>query len=119
MYTPNVDNGDVMFFNDSPGVYSLHPIQWTGFLAGIQYYLPPTGKVWASLVVSDMNSNNAHLYGAKAKVFDSSRWASINLFGDVTPAVRLGLAFEWFHQTYVDGVDANNYRVQGSAYYIF
>jgi hypothetical protein len=41
------------------------------------------------------------------------------LFTDLTPAVRLGISFDWFNQTYVDGVDANNYRVQGSAFYLF
>jgi hypothetical protein len=71
VYTPNVDNGLVMFFNDA-GTYTLHPIQWTAFLAGIQYYLPPSGKVFASVNFSDMSSSNAHLYGAKNKVFVSS-----------------------------------------------
>ena len=30
-----------------------------------------------------------------------------------------GLEFAWFNQTYNDGVDANNYRAQGSAFFIF
>lgn len=114
-YTPNVDNGLVMFSADG----TLHPVQWTSYMVGAQYYLPPSGKVWLSGNYSHMSSSNAHAFGSPQKVWDKSNWADGNLFVDVTPAVRFGLGFSWFNQTYVDATDATNYRVQMSAFLLF
>ena len=119
VYTPNIDNGLALFHLDAMGNATLHPIQWTSYMVGLQYYLPPSGKVWLSANLSHMSSDNADDYGAATKVFNASTWYDGNLFIDVTPAVRLGAEFAVFDQTYVDGVDAKNYRVQGSAFYIF
>jgi len=114
-YTPNVDNGLVMFSADG----TLHPVQWTSYMVGAQYYLPPSGKVWLSANYSHMSSSNAHAFGSPQRVWDKSNWADGNVFVDVTPAVRLGVAFAWFNQTYVDATDATNYRVQMSGFLLF
>src|SRR5262249_41663838 len=114
-YTPDVDNGLVVF--DAMG--NLHTIQWTSAIVGLQYYLPPTGTVWVSANVSHMESDNAAANGKAAAVFKESNWADGNLFWDVNDAVRLGLEYAWFNQTYADGSDTSNHRVQLSAFYIF
>jgi hypothetical protein len=115
VYTPNVDNGLVMFVEDG----TLHPVQWTSFMVGAQYYLPPSGRVFVSANYSHMSSSNAHAFGPSNRVWDKSNWLDTNLFCDVTPAVRLGVTFDWFNQTYVDGTDATNYRAQFSGWLIF
>ncbi len=120
-YTPNVDNGLVLFYPDATaaGGFSLHPIQWTAELVGLQYYLPPSGKVWVSANYAHMHSDNAHLYGGAAKVWDTENWADGCLFVDLTSAVRLGGEFAWTSQKFVDGVKATDYRGQFSAFFIF
>jgi hypothetical protein len=115
MYTPDVDNGMVVY--DANG--QLHSIDWQSYLVGIQYYLPPTGHVFVSANYSAMKSNNITNYAPPAKVFNKSAWADGNLFVDLNKAVRIGLEYAWFHQTYGDGVKVTNHRGQLSAFYIF
>jgi hypothetical protein len=114
-YTANVDNGLVLFKADG----TLHPIQWTSYIVGAQYYLPVDGKVWVSGNYSHMSSDNAHAFGDPKKVFDKSDWVDGNLFFDITPAARIGLQLSWAQQAYVDGTDAKNYRAQFSGWLIF
>jgi len=95
VYTPNVDNGLVEFRADG----TLHAVQWTSFMVGVQYYLPPSGKAWLSANYSHLSSDNAHAFGPAAAVWDKSDWAEGNLFDD--------------------GSDATNYRTQLSGFLIF
>ncbi|HUJ62154.1 MAG TPA: hypothetical protein VLX92_26790 [Kofleriaceae bacterium] len=120
-YTANVDGGMVQWFADAaaPGGFSLHPIQWTSYIFGLQYYLPPSGKVWLSANYSHMESSNAHNFGATTKIWDHEDWADGNLFVDLTPAVRFGFEFAWTQQQFVDKTDATDYRGQFSAFYLF
>ncbi|MEO6573287.1 MAG: hypothetical protein ABIP89_05580, partial [Polyangiaceae bacterium] len=98
----------------------LHYIQWTSFIVGAQYYLPGLGgKAWLSGNFSRLTSSNAQFYTAAAKVRKSEEWFDINLFADVTPAVRLGLEYAHFNDAYVDGVHAIHHRAQMSAFYLF
>jgi hypothetical protein len=53
-YTPNVDPG-LVAFDRSEGI---HTINWQTFIVGIQYYLPPTGRVFVSGNYSQGKSNN-------------------------------------------------------------
>jgi len=115
VYTPDVDNGLIVF--DANG--ELHTIQWTSVLFGVQYYLPPDGKIFVSSNYSFMQSDNAAANGRAAAVFKESKWADGNLFFDLNAAVRLGLEYSWFNQTYADGTDTTNHRVQLSGFYIF
>jgi hypothetical protein len=119
-YAANIDNGLVAF--DAVDK-SLHTINWMSWMAGFQYYLPPTGWLWVSGNISGMKSTNigdfANQYGTAAKVFGKSLWADGNVFVDVNKAVRLGAELAYFKQTYADGHDAHNYRGQFSAFYIF
>ncbi|HVW28227.1 MAG TPA: hypothetical protein VHC69_22845 [Polyangiaceae bacterium] len=115
-YTPDIDPGIVTF--DSDG--NLHPINWQSYMVGLQYYLPPSGKIWISGNYSHMKSNNAADYVAdKSTVFTKSDWVDGNIFWDALPPLRLGVEYAYFHQTYGDDKTAKNHRVQFSAWYMF
>jgi hypothetical protein len=114
-YPADIDNGLVMF--DKSG--NLHTIGWQSFMVGLQYYLPPSGKVWLSANYSRMKSHNAAGLGTAASIFGKSQWADVNLFWDAIPQVRFGLEGAWFEQTYADAQKAHNYRVQFSSFFLF
>jgi hypothetical protein len=110
-----VDPGLVMFGTDG----SLNAIKWRAFIVGIQYYLPPTGRLWVSANYSDMFSSNIWEYAAAGSVFERSHWADANVFWDATNAIRFGLGYSWFRQYRVNGDSATDNRVQFSAFYLF
>ncbi len=116
-YTADIDNGLVTY--DSQG--HLHTIDWTSYIVGIQYYLPPSGKVWVSANYSGMKSDNAASYVStpSKSIFTKSHWVDANVFVDMTSAVRLGAEYAYFHQTYADGTPAKNTRLQFSGFYLF
>ena len=115
-YTPDVDNGLVTF--NSSG--QLHAIGWQSFILGLQYYLPPSGRVWISTNYSQMNSHNmSALATSPSTTFNASRWADGNIFWDITHNIRVGGEFAWFHQDYLNNVGANDYRGQLSFFYLF
>ena len=114
-YSPDVDNGLVEYTADG----ALHAVQWTSYIVGLQYYLPPKGHIWLAADYSHMESDNAARLGAAAKVWNASSWADGCLFVDVTPAVRLGAEVAYFDQTYVDSKRATDLRGQFSAFFLF
>jgi hypothetical protein len=117
-YAADIDNGMVTF--DASG--HVHTIDWQSYIVGVQYYLPPSGKVWVSANYSGMKSGNATSYvnaAGAAKIFDKSYWTDANVFCDVTSAVRLGAEYAFFHQTFGDGAAAKNTRLQFSGFYLF
>jgi hypothetical protein len=117
-YTPNVDPGLVAF--DSNGF--LHTINWQTLLIGLQYYLPPRGRLFVSGNYSRGNSNNiASLYHPNSPrqpwvnalgVFQSSQYVDGNLFLDITPAIRAGLSYQRVKQELTDGTSALNNRFE-------
>jgi hypothetical protein len=122
-YTPNVDPGLVAF--DSSGY--LRTINWRTFVVGIQYYLPPEGRIFVSGNYSQGKSDNiASLYhpispgqpwvNAQA-VFQSSRYVDGNVFFDITPAIRLGLSYQWLQQKLADGTTVHNHRYETTFLY--
>jgi hypothetical protein len=116
-YNQDFDNG-IAFF-DSSG--QLHFVQWTSYLIGAQYYLPGTkGHVFLSANYSHLHSDTTDKYFAKsAKVRQNEDWFDVNLFMDVTPAMRLGFEYANFNDQYEDGIHAINHRGQFSAFYIY
>jgi hypothetical protein len=115
-YTPNIDNGMVVFTADG----GAHLIQWQTFIVGAQYTLPGlSGRLWVSGNYSRSTSDNAHSYGAATAARSGEDFADANAFFDLTPAVRFGAEYAWFNDHYADGKDATNYRLQISAFYIF
>jgi hypothetical protein len=123
VYTPNIDNGLVTF--DVLGV--LHTIDWQAFTAGIQYYLPPSGRVFLALNFTESYSKNmSKLYpqgGTEiellTRVAKLSRYADANVFWDVTPAVRVGASFQYTTTEYIDGETPRNFRYMAQGLYFF
>jgi hypothetical protein len=123
LYGADIDNGLVSF--DTQGV--LHTIDWRAFKVGIQYYLPPSGRLTFSANYTLAHSSNmAKLFpkgGAEiellGRVADTSRYADVNLFWDVTPAARLGLSGQYTSVDYLDGDKPHNLRAMGQALYAF
>ncbi len=117
-YTANIDNGLVGYRGGA--VKAFQTVQWTSVLAGLQYYLPDCdGRMWLSANVAHIESDNARYMGAAAKTVRWETWADGNLFIDATPAVRFGLEYAYFLEQYTDGAQAENHRIQLSAFYIF
>jgi hypothetical protein len=116
-YPQDVDNGIAAFATDG----SLHLINWTSYILGLQYYLPGTGgHLWLAANYSHHESGNmGDFFPASAKVRKSEDWADGNVFADVTPAMRLGVEYAWFQDKYVDGNSGTNHRVQFSAWFIY
>jgi hypothetical protein len=96
-------------------------LQWTSYLLGLQYYFPGLkGRAWLSGNFSHMESSNTpKLFPGSAKVRGAEDWWDVNLFGDVTPAFRLGLEYAQFIDHYVDGNSPLNQRVQLSGFFLF
>jgi len=96
---------------------------------GLQYYLPPSGNFFLSANFSQMKSNNIASFlvapGATptaaqlGTVFNKVQWGDINLFWNVTPALRFGAEYAYFRETYADGLVVKNQRGQFSGYYVF
>ncbi|HXX66561.1 MAG TPA: hypothetical protein VEK07_05245 [Polyangiaceae bacterium] len=123
VYTPDIDNGLVTF--DTSGV--LHTIDWQTFMAGIQYYVPPMGRVILSANYTEGYSKNmASLYpqggaeiGLLTKVAKLLRYADANVLWDVTPAVRVGASFQYTTTEYIDGETPRNFRYMAQGLYFF
>ncbi|MGD0673874.1 MAG: hypothetical protein ABSC94_00555 [Polyangiaceae bacterium] len=124
-YTPDVDPGLVAF--DTNGI--LHTINWQTFIVGVQYYLPPTGRVFITGNYSRGNSNNiASLFHPDSPtqpwvnagaVFQSSWYVDGNIFFDITPAARVGLSYQRVTQAMADGTNAYNNRFEMTWLYFF
>ena len=123
LYTANIDDGLVSF--DTQGV--LHTIDWWAMRAGLQYYLPPTGRILISVNYTQSYSGNmSKLFprgGAEiellTRVANRSHYADLNLMWDATPAIRLGLSGQYTQVVYLDGDKPHNLRVMGQAVYVF
>jgi hypothetical protein len=117
-YPQDVDNGLVVFTSD--GV--LHAIRWESVIVGLQYYLPTPNRAWISANYSHMYSSDmkALLTSSNgSKMFNKSDWVDGNLFVEANSAVRFGLEYAYFHQSFLDGSKGKNSRVQFSAFCIF
>jgi hypothetical protein len=123
IYSPNVDNGLVTF--DSSGL--LHSIDWRAVRAGLEYYLPPSGRfIFSANFTQAYSKNMATLFpqggaevGLLVEVADFSRYADVNLFFDATPNVRFGISGQYTYVEYLDGNSPDNLRGMGQALYVF
>jgi len=123
IYTPDIDNGLVTF--DTLGV--LHTIDWQTFMVGLQYYLPPTGRlIFSANYTEGFSMNMADLYPQggieielQGRVAKRQRYADANLLFDVTPAIRAGISLQWVQTTYVDGDKPDNLREMVKLAYVF
>ena len=112
-----VDAGLVAFDSSN----ELHTLDVMSYIVGLQYYLPPSGRVWVSANYSHVKWGNIDQFfpPSPAGIFTDSDWVDGNLFWDVTPAVRFGGEYSYFQQTRGDGQKPKNHRFQVSAWFIF
>ena len=123
LYSADIDEGLVSF--DRNGV--LHTIDWQAFRLGLQYYLPPTGRLLFSANFTQAHSGNLAQLFQKGNaeielldtIADTSRYVDANLFWDATPAVRIGLSGQYTDVKYLDGSKPHNYRAMGQTVYQF
>jgi hypothetical protein len=119
----DIDNGLVSF--DLLGV--VHSIDWQTFKLGLQYYLPPSGRVIFAANYTHAHSKNlSKLFPAGGReieligrVADTSSYADANLFWDATPAVRFGASGQYTTVSYLDGEKPHNIRGMAQALYVF
>jgi len=117
-FAANIDNGMVQY--DANG--KLHTINWTAFMAGAQYYLPPNGELSIGANYTNGKSDNITdgLTGAAlGRVMKESHYFEAVAIGDLTPAIRVGAAWQRIWQTLGDGMKSINSRVELSIYYFF
>ena len=122
-YHADIDSGLVSF--DTKGV--VQTIDWWAFRAGLQYYLPPTGRLILSANYTQAHSKNmAKLFpkgGAEiellVRIADTSQYADLNLFWDATPAIRFGLSGQYTRVVYLDKDKPHNLRAMLQALYAF
>ena len=119
IYTPNIDSGIVTY--DGNG--KVQPVKWTGFVVGLQYYLPVMdGKVWVSGNYSQLKSSNAVKLtpiAGQSAVYKQARYFDGNLFVALTGSLQLGYSFQMVEQTFGDDVKATNYRNVGAVHFFF
>jgi hypothetical protein len=106
VYESNIDSTLVTF--DADGV--AHTLNWMAFRVGLQYYLPPSGRLLFSANYTQSHSDNLHKFYLPGdstiellgNIADTTRYADVNLFWDVTPAIRLGLSGQYTQVEYLD-----------------
>lgn len=123
-YPANIDPGIIQY--DSAG--NLRAINWTTFMVGAQYYLPPTGRVAIGANYTHGASDNITdgLTGtALNNVFKESQYFEAVVIGDLTPSVRIGAAWQRVQQTRGDklsngdDVVSKNNRLELAVYFFF
>ena len=126
LYDANIDPALLTF--DANGV--AHTINWTAFRVGLQYYLPPTGRILFSANYTESRSDNLsklYLPGSAdvellGSIADTSRYVDANLFWDATPALRVGISGQYTEVEYLDPVKKpkpHNLRGMAQTVYVF
>ena len=115
-YATDIDPGVVAF--DSTG--AIHSINWQSFIVGVQYYVPPIGRLFVTANYSQGKSTNIATYYPNAGgVFNKSTYADGNMFFDVTPAARVGLSYQYVKQNFNDNTVSHNNRGEVTWLYFF
>jgi hypothetical protein len=134
VYNPQIDTGIATI---NPMSQAVSFIDWRTIRGGMQYYFPGVdGRLWLSANYANVASPNAATFVTSTTtpamgmtpakttttagtIRSTLNFFDVNLMGDLTPAVRLGVEYAYYTDKYADGVSGTNHRVQGSAYYIF
>ncbi len=114
-YSPDIDNGMVTYDPSGNGV--LHTINWRTFVVGAQWYL---GRFVLGANYTQGDSDNmADLFPKSTSVLKKAQYADGTVLFDMTPAIRLGLSYQFVLQTFCDDATARNHRFEGTAIYFF
>ena len=117
-YPANIDPGIIQY--DSTG--NLRALDWTTFMVGAQYYLPPSGRVSIGANYTHGTSDNITdgLTGtALNNVFKESQYFEAVVLGDLTPSVRIGAAWQRIQQTRGNDEVSKNNRLELAVYFFF
>jgi len=117
-FTPNIDPGIVQY--DSAG--HLRTLNWQTFMVGLQYYLPPDGRITVAANYTQGDSDNITdglTGGALGTVMKQSQFVELVALADITPAVRAGVAWQRTAQTRGDDTTTKNNRLELSVYFFF
>jgi hypothetical protein len=102
IYRPNIDSGIVTF--DADG--NLKTINWRALVVGLQYYLPiADGRVWLSANYTQLKSTNILTVtpeNSRGGVFYWQQYFDANAYAALTPAVQLGLSYQYTQQYFGD-----------------
>jgi hypothetical protein len=102
IYPQNIDPGMVTFDRE----WELRSINWQGFVAGLQYYLPiDNGRLWISGIYSQIKSDNIKEltpYVSWGAIFTKMEYMDASLGFAITPAVILGVSAQTLKQTFAD-----------------
>ena len=102
LYRPNIDNGIVTFDGDG----NLRTINWRALVVGLQYYLPVAdGRIWVSANYSQLKSTNIVSLtpdASRGGVFYWQDYFDANAYAAVTPAVQVGVSYQYTHQVFGD-----------------
>lgn len=97
-------------------------VRWDAMLVNVDYYLPPSGRVFVSGTFGQSFSDNLADWvqpANRSAVFNRIRHWDANLFFDLTPATRLIASWQHRETKYADGETGKNDRYHLSAYYFF
>ncbi|HEX2872481.1 MAG TPA: hypothetical protein VHP33_14530 [Polyangiaceae bacterium] len=101
-YQANVDPGLVTFDRN----LELKTLNWQGFVAGLQYYLPVGGgRIWIAGIYSQIKSDNIKKltpFPSYGGIFTKMEYIDGNVGFDITPAIAVGLSFQTVKQTFGD-----------------
>jgi hypothetical protein len=117
-YPSNIDPGIVQY--DAGG--NLRTLNGQTVVAGIQYYLPPSGRVTVGANYTygkASNIANGLSSSALVGVMKESQFFEATALGDLTPAVRVGAAFQRIAQIRGDDHHTVNDRLELSVYFFF
>jgi predicted porin len=115
---PNIDPGIVQY--DAMG--NLRTLDGKTFMLGLQYYLPPEGRVAIAANYTQGDADNITeglTGGALGNVMKRSRFFELVAIGDITPAVRAGVAWQRTEQTRGDNTVSKNNRLELAVYFFF
>jgi hypothetical protein len=115
---PNIDPGIVQY--DAGG--NLRTLNGQTVVAGIQYYLPPSGRVTIGANYTHGEATNITKGlpdSALGAVMKQSDFVEATVLGDVTPAVRVGAAWQRIAQIRGDDRHTVNDRLELSVYFFF
>jgi len=114
-FTPDIDPGIVTY--DING--NLQTINWTGFMVGAQYYLPPSGNMQLSVNYTQGQANQLTAekgWAMFTSFYRKSRYIDANFFIDIAPPFRVGFMYQNSMQTYADDQEVTNHRFEAAFY---
>jgi hypothetical protein len=117
-FAPDIDPGLVTYDVDG----NLRTINWTGFMLGAQYYLPPSGSMQISVNYSQGEAGQLTEdkgWAPFTTFFRKSRYFDANFFVDIAPPFRVGLSYQNVTQTYADDQEVTNHRYEAAFYCVF